>query len=203
MNNSEYLLDIYPYTAIQALGLSPEEVNPFEFMRVAEECLDDKHMMVFFSRYSNKLTYREIGEVLGITSSRVGQILHKANRKMGNRANRYLIVPKQEYFIMQKKFIMSQKEIDTLTNLVKTAEKSGYVVVNDNKYIIELDLSVRSYNALKRAGIETLSDLAQYTQEELANIRLLGRHSLNEIVEKAKENGVIIPERRKVTSDNA
>ena len=53
--------------------------------------------------------------------------------------------------------------------------------------IEELDLSVRSYNCLKRAGINTVEDLTLRKEEEMMKVRNLGRKSLDEIVEKLKE----------------
>ncbi|HSH36366.1 DNA-directed RNA polymerase subunit alpha [Schnuerera sp.] len=51
----------------------------------------------------------------------------------------------------------------------------------------ELDLSVRSYNCLKRAGINTVDELTQKTEEDLMKVRNLGKKSLEEIQEKLAE----------------
>ena len=53
--------------------------------------------------------------------------------------------------------------------------------------IEELDLSVRSYNCLKRAGINTVEDLTLRKEEEMMKVRNLGRKSLDEVVGKLKE----------------
>lgn len=50
--------------------------------------------------------------------------------------------------------------------------------------IEELDLSVRSYNCLKRAGINTVDDLISKTEDEMMKVRNLGRKSLEEVVQK-------------------
>lgn len=50
--------------------------------------------------------------------------------------------------------------------------------------IEELDLSVRSYNCLKRAGINTLEELTEKTEEEMMKVRNLGKKSLEEVTEK-------------------
>lgn len=50
--------------------------------------------------------------------------------------------------------------------------------------IEELDLSVRSYNCLKRAGINTVQELTQKTEEEMMKVRNLGRKSLEEVQQK-------------------
>ena len=56
--------------------------------------------------------------------------------------------------------------------------------------IIDIDLSVRSFNCLRRAGIETLADLENLTYEELMKIRNVNQKCLEEIVSKAKRYGI-------------
>lgn len=56
--------------------------------------------------------------------------------------------------------------------------------------IEELDLSVRSYNCLKRAGINTVQELTQKTEEDMMKVRNLGRKSLEEVQEKLHELGL-------------
>lgn len=56
--------------------------------------------------------------------------------------------------------------------------------------IEELDLSVRSYNCLKRAGINTVGELCAKTEDEMMKVRNLGRKSLEEVVEKLNAMGL-------------
>jgi DNA-directed RNA polymerase subunit alpha len=56
--------------------------------------------------------------------------------------------------------------------------------------IEELELSVRPYNCLKRAGIHTIGDLVQRTEEEIANVKNFGRKSLEEVTEKLRALGL-------------
>jgi DNA-directed RNA polymerase subunit alpha len=58
-----------------------------------------------------------------------------------------------------------------------------------NMKIDELDLTVRSYNCLKKAGIETVGELSKLGLNELLKIKNLGRKSLDEIIDKMKELG--------------
>lgn len=60
--------------------------------------------------------------------------------------------------------------------------------------IEELDLSVRSYNCLKRAGINFVSDLAQKTEDEMMKVRNLGRKSLDEVKKKLIDIGISMRE---------
>ena len=66
--------------------------------------------------------------------------------------------------------------------------------VEENKYenfaIEELDLSVRSYNCLKRAGIQTVLELTERTEEDMMKVKNLGKKSLKEIKEKLAAYGL-------------
>lgn len=53
--------------------------------------------------------------------------------------------------------------------------------------IEELDLSVRSYNCLKRAGINTVEELANKSEEDMMKVRNLGKKSLEEVIQKLEE----------------
>ncbi len=58
------------------------------------------------------------------------------------------------------------------------------------KPIEDMDLSVRSFNCLKRAGIATIQDLTRKTEEDMLKVRNLGRKSLDEVIEKLREYGL-------------
>ncbi len=58
--------------------------------------------------------------------------------------------------------------------------------------IEELDLSVRSYNCLKRAGINTVEDLTNRTEEDMMKVRNLGRKSLEEVLQKLSALGLAL-----------
>lgn len=60
----------------------------------------------------------------------------------------------------------------------------------NNMSIEELDLSVRSYNCLKRQGFQTVHDLTQITEDEMMKFRNLGKKSLKEIEDKMAELGL-------------
>ena len=56
--------------------------------------------------------------------------------------------------------------------------------------IEELDLSVRSFNCLKRAGINTVNDLIEKSAEEMMKVRNLGKKSFDEVKEKLHSLGL-------------
>ncbi|MGB3635152.1 MAG: DNA-directed RNA polymerase subunit alpha [Rubrobacteraceae bacterium] len=66
---------------------------------------------------------------------------------------------------------------------------TGRPVITDERPVEELELTVRSYNCLKREGVDTVGQLATMTEEELMNIRNLGMKSVDEIRSKLSEIG--------------
>lgn len=77
----------------------------------------------------------------------------------------------------QKAEIMVEKEEDQKEKVLEMT-------------IEELDLSVRSYNCLKRAGINTVQELTQKSEEDMMKVRNLGRKSLEEVQEKLADLGL-------------
>ena len=73
--------------------------------------------------------------------------------------------------------VMSEEEEDTTNKVLDMT-------------IEELDLSVRSYNCLKRAGIQTVQELANKTEDDMIKVRNLGKKSLKEVKEKLLELGL-------------
>lgn len=82
-----------------------------------------------------------------------------------------------------------------LSEHAKTAEIMVEKEDNEKEKVLEmnideLELSVRSYNCLKRAGINTVEELTNKTSEDMMKVRNLGRKSLEEVLAKLKELGL-------------
>ncbi len=90
---------------------------------------------------------------------------------------------------------------DHLKSFINLSDKTSSIPVmaekeeNDKDKVLEmnideLELSVRSYNCLKRAGINTVEELCSRTPEDMMKVRNLGRKSLEEVLAKLKELGL-------------
>ena len=73
--------------------------------------------------------------------------------------------------------LMAEKKVDTITKTLETP-------------IEEIEFSVRAYNCLKRAGINTVQDLISKKESDVTKIRNLGKKSLKEVIDKVKEMGL-------------
>ncbi len=89
------------------------------------------------------------------------------------------------------------EHLNLFVNLSDKASSAEVMVEKDDKgkekilemTIEDLDLSVRSFNCLKRAGINTVEDLINKTEEDMMKVRNLGRKSLEEVVQKLSSLG--------------
>ena len=90
------------------------------------------------------------------------------------------------------------EHLDLFTNLTEIAKSTEVMKETDtesddrilDRTIEELDLSVRSYNCLKRAGINTVHDLTEKSEAEMMKVRNLGRKSLEEVKLKLIDLGL-------------
>ena len=94
------------------------------------------------------------------------------------------------------------EHLKLFTNLTDTSDEVEIMVEKEEEAIDrllemtieELDLSVRSYNCLKRAGINTLEELTRKTEEDMMKVRNLGKKSLAEVKEKLAALGLSLRE---------
>ena len=85
-------------------------------------------------------------------------------------------------------FVVLSEEIGTKSTVVEKSETQHDKVLEMT--IEELDLSVRSFNCLKRAGIDTVQDLTNRTEEDMIKVRNLGKKSLEEVIQKLHSLGL-------------
>lgn len=123
-------------------------------------------------RYKEGLTYEEIGKRECVTRERIRQINAKALRKLRH-PDRLNYLKYGVSGVIARKTESARKA--ALASLPKPDIPESDIPLE------ELDLSVRSYSCLKRAGINTLREIAEMTFDELCHVRNLGKKSLDEI----------------------
>ena len=87
-----------------------------------------------------------------------------------------------------KLFVDLSGDIDKVSVLVNQEENKQQRVLEMT--IEDLDLSVRSYNCLKRASIHTVEDLTKRSSEDMLKVRNLGKKSLDEVIKKLEDLGL-------------
>lgn len=155
------------------------------------------------------LTLEQVAKNFNVTRERIREIENRAHRKIIARLRRRFAKINAEIVVdlsdeerlpqMEKDLIVQlRNKIPFLKKLLTYIESLEQLVpehVNDSyldQKIEVLNLSVRSYNALRRANISTLRELSQHPIYDLMKIRNLGRKSLKEIIIKAEDAGLTI-----------
>ena len=176
---------------IGRLILNDAESQEVYIKGVAEvlEKLSEREQMIMWSRYSQNKTLEEVAKELNVTRERIRQIEAKALRKLGHPRNRSCVMAisvKQHQDEIREKALQVEKELRQYYE--EEMKKNGALpkVIAETP-IEELDLSVRAYNCLKRARINTVSQLQEMTKEKLLRVRNLGLKSTEEIQSKLKE----------------
>jgi RNA polymerase sigma factor (sigma-70 family) len=134
-------------------------------------------------------TLESIGNQLGITRERVRQIISKGLRRIQHPARlKYLRYGKELYDLQNSVLEMKealQQKINIIAKRINMPSlRSIQVQAIELMPIDVLDLSVRSYHCLRRAGINTIGDLLSTSEDELRTIRHLGNKSVKEILTK-------------------
>ena len=91
--------------------------------------------------------------------------------------------------ILENKFIPKKEEIRNKSEFNKLDPHT-------NLAIEELQLSVRAYNCLKRAQVNSVSDLMGFSYEDLLEIKNFGSKSADEVIEALERIGISIPQSR-------
>ena len=131
---------------------------------------------------------------LSIQNTRVGQITDYDKLTLDVYTNGTL-APDEAVSLAAK--VLSE-HLNLFIDLSEIADKTEIMVEKEESEtakvlemnIDELELSVRSYNCLKRAGINTVEELTNKTSEDMMKVRNLGRKSLEEVLGKLKELGL-------------
>ena len=131
---------------------------------------------------------------LSVENTRVGQVTDYDKLTLDVYTDGTLL-PQEAVSLAAK--VMSE-HLSLFINLSEAADKTEIMVekpANDVERVLEmnideLELSVRSYNCLKRAGINTVAELINKTPDEMMKVRNLGRKSLEEVLAKLDELGL-------------
>jgi len=162
---------------------------------IATELMERERRCVSM-RYRNGMTYEQIAKAEHITRERIRQIVARALRKLRHPSRAKYLKKGVAAMLLEQQQLSLKEEIYELKKLI--GESAPHIVEKisdrerqkkDNTPIEHLDLSVRSYNCLRRAGINTLGDIAKLSCMELTRIRNLGKRSWDEINKMLIQNG--------------
>lgn len=157
---------------------------PDLMLRAMVHILTEREFVVLQLRFDQRVTLEQAGMELGVTRERVRQLETKALRKLQIHISELWCVPMSEAVALRRENErLKQLLADQKAELEEQVPQSA-------RPIEELDLSVRSYNCLKRAGIRTFGDLCNQSENEVIQLRNLGKKSFLEICNAMQANGL-------------
>ena len=207
----------WPYNLLQDMEIesrdpldNADDIGNLEIaMGISSLTPREKHAVRL--RYAKEMTLKEVGKELGVQQERARQIINKAMRKLRCPVPRYIITYGIKAYVekrisegIDKAWEKRRDELERIHAAevaLKAEDQYRKEHEIDNmarvygKTIEELDLNVRPYNCIKRAGCDTVHDLINmYPEyEDAIKMRNLGRKSLDEISAKLRSFGVVWP----------
>lgn len=197
---SKELTSVYPFSMIyEVLSLDGDVMLSAEAInKVLNDTLNERERRCLEMRYRDNMTLDECGTVMGVTRARIRQITAKAERKLRHpsRVKAMEVIPKADYIELDMKYQKLLSDYESLKKRLeeaegKTVEEVKKEMTVRDKPIEHMDLSVRSYNCLRRANCKTVGDVADIARtDNIYRVRNLGKRSLEEIRSKLTEMGL-------------
>jgi DNA-binding CsgD family transcriptional regulator len=197
------LSGFYPFNLAADLLVDVEQIY-IPGIQAALETLTERERAVVANRYVERLTYEETAKLYNITRERIRQIEAKALRKLRHPTKRvlYTAIPRSELTALWSKYDKLARGYERLKEAYavvrqKEPDETEISAVLDGKTLLstkleELDFSVRAFNCLRRAGKNTLGEIADMTMDELLRVRNLGRKSAQEVINRLAERGLTL-----------
>ena len=166
---------------------------------IIQKTLTEREGRVLDMRYKRYMTMAAIGEEYGLRAERIRQIEAKAVRKLRHPSrSRYILMGMEGYINYlrdtavderlreyKKEIIALEKTIAELTDTEYEEEKNEL----ENAPLAELDLSVRTFNILYRAGYSTVKELLDADAEKIVSLPNLGLKNFSDLIDVLSEKG--------------
>ena len=180
----------------------PIRIDEREFPNYLSKNLDSRTYQIMLERYEEGHTLQYIGKQHNLTVERIRQIITKTLCILSHpsKVKEISMIPYAVHEARLRELkLLESKYNDLLSVLRETFKNSEAREVLEscllkntgakNIDIEDLDLSVRAYNSLKRAGYDTVSDIIDAGPDKLAKTRNLGLRSFDEVVDKIEALG--------------
>lgn len=166
---------------------------------IIQKTLTEREGRVLDMRYKRYMTMAAIGDEYGLRAERIRQIEAKAVRKLRHPSrSKYILMGMEGYINYSRDTAVDErlreykKEIVTLEK--KIAELTGTEYEEEqneleNAPLAELDLSVRTFNILYRAGYSTVKELLDADAEKIVSLPNLGLKNFSDLIDVLSEKG--------------
>lgn len=187
-NRKKFLKEEYPYNLITTIidesvwkldlptEMTEDHLAGLEF---AISRLDEREQTIIRMRYKERRTFAQIGEFFDISVNRASQVERKALRKLYHPKNlRYYKYGIEGYKVKKAEFEEAERQRAYTEKVMETT-------------IYDLDFSVRTFNNLIRANCEKVSDLVALSEEDILNLKNMGKKQFAEVALKLKALGLL------------
>jgi len=202
------VVDIFAADDLQGCRVALDWRGTLEYLLIST--FTDREEQVLRCRYQEGLTYRQIGEVVGVGAERIRLIINKAIRKFRH--------PSRVKYLRRGMIDCHKEDCENCQKLnynrgYREGFRNGQIDSNstipadpyedqvdlseipiETAPIDYLDLNVRTYNGLKRANINTIGVLTSKTRSELFRLRNIGKRSLDDLEKRLKIHNLALRE---------
>ena len=199
MKKKEYPENLLSQVFVNGLPTDLPDDVPLVLDYIIQKTLTEREGRVLDMRYKRYMTMAAIGEEYGLRAERIRQIEAKAVRKLRHPSrSRYILMGMEGYINYlrdtavderlreyKKEIVTLEKKIAELTDTEYEEEKNEL----ENAPLAELDLSVRTFNILYRAGYSTVKELLDADAEKIVSLPNLGLKNFSDLIDVLSEKG--------------
>lgn len=199
MKKKEYPENLLSQVFVNGLPTEMPDDVALVLEYIIQKTLTEREGRVLDMRYKRYMTMAAIGEEYGLRADRIRQIEAKAVRKLRHPSrSRYILMGMEGYINYlrdtavderlreyKKEIISLEKKIAELTDTEYEEEKNEL----ENAPLAELDLSVRTFNILYRAGYSTVKELLDADAEKIVSLPNLGLKNFSDLIDVLSEKG--------------
>ena len=199
MKKKEYPQNLLSQVFVNGLPTDLPDDVALVLEYIIQKTLTEREGRVLDMRYKRYMTMAAIGEEYGLRAERIRQIEAKAVRKLRHPSRSKYILMGMEGYInysrdtavderlreYKKEIISLEKKIAELTDTEYEEEKNEL----ENAPLAELDLSVRTFNILYRAGYSTVKELLDADAEKIVSLPNLGLKNFSDLINVLSEKG--------------
>ena len=199
MKKKEYPKNLLSQVFVNGLPTEMPDDVTLVLEYIIQKTLTEREGRVLDMRYKRYMTMAAIGEECGLRAERIRQIEAKAVRKLRHPSRSKYILMGMEGYInylrdtavderlreYKKEIISLEKKIAELTDTEYEEEKNEL----ENAPLAELDLSVRTFNILYRAGYSTVKELLDADAEKIVSLPNLGLKNFSDLIDVLSEKG--------------
>ena len=199
MKKKEYPKNLLSQVFVNGLPTEMPDDVTLVLDYIIQKTLTEREGRVLDMRYKRYMTMAAIGEEYGLRAERIRQIEAKAVRKLRHPSrSRYILMGMEGYINYlrdtavderlreyKKEIVTLEKKIAELTDTEYEEEKNEL----ENAPLAELDLSVRTFNILYRAGYSTVKELLDADAEKIVSLPNLGLKNFSDLIDVLSEKG--------------